>query len=199
MNFPFLCFEGPASRPRQTRGFSLVELALAVGITSFCLLTLLALLPTGLHSADTASRQGTAVNIGAGILADLKSTASYAADNSLTTLPATTRYAISLPTSAGAIQYALYLDNGGNVTPAAQAQYLAILTLISQNTAGTTPGLPKPAVLAQLFITWPAQANPSMSAGQHAYTPGSPGSDLRAQVKNFSGLVELAGTVDLEQ
>jgi hypothetical protein len=200
-------------------GFSLVELAIAVGVTSFCLLTLLALLPTGLRSADSASRQSTAINIGNGIFADLKTTAAYAAANSSGSLPLTTRYNLNIPTSTGptpsGVQYALYLDNNGNdldihgnVLAASQAQFLAILTLLPQATSSTTPlaGLPKPAVLAQLLIAWPAAASanpplvsPSATPTAHIYAPGTPSTDLRAQLVNYTGLVEVAGTVDLEQ
>jgi type II secretory pathway pseudopilin PulG len=188
--------------PRSRRGFSLVELALAVGITSFCILTIIALLPTGLRSAMTASRESFAVNIGSGILADLKSSASYAADNAINPLPTsgTVIYKLNLPTTAGtAVQYPLYLDNGGNVVPPAQAQFLAILTLISPGAGSPVAGLPKPAVQAHLFITWPAQANAALTPGSHAYTLANASTDLRSQVINFSGSVELAGTIDLEQ
>ena len=188
-------------------GFSLVEVALAVGITSFCLLTLLALLPTGLRSADAASRQSMAVSLGNGILSDLKATAAYAAANSTTTLPNTTRYQLGIPTTAGTdVQYALYLDENGNVIAPGQSQFLAVLTLIPQSTSGTTAagGLPKPAVLAQLVIIWPAVADasvmtPASPPTQNSYTPGTASTDLRAKLQNYNGVVEMAGTVDLEQ
>jgi uncharacterized protein (TIGR02598 family) len=193
--------------PRTRKAFSLVEVALAVGVTSFCLLTLIALLPTGLRSADAASRQSVAVNLGNGIFTDLKTTAAYASANSITSsYPATTRYGLNIPTTAGTTyQYALYLDNNGNSVPAASAQFLAVLTLMCPNVnpgpnITTGAGLPKPAVIGPLVITWPAAANPSFSTNQITAT-GTPtaSSDLRAQLKNYNGIVEMAGTVDLEQ
>ena len=57
--------QGPA-------GFSLVEVVLAIGVASFCLLTVLALLPTGLKTNQIATDSTKANQVISQIIADLR-------------------------------------------------------------------------------------------------------------------------------
>ena len=56
---------------RQTAGFSLVEVALALGVAALCLLVLMGLLPTGLKTQQSSAQQTTANQIISAIYAVL--------------------------------------------------------------------------------------------------------------------------------
>lgn len=58
----------------QTRGFSLVEVTLALGVAAFCLVTVLGLLPVGVKTNQNASQQTMAANILSEIVSDLRAT-----------------------------------------------------------------------------------------------------------------------------
>jgi uncharacterized protein (TIGR02598 family) len=58
--------------PPETGAFSLVEVTLALGVAAFCLITLLALLPTALLTQRTSIHQTTANAIMTQILGDLR-------------------------------------------------------------------------------------------------------------------------------
>ena len=62
----------PSARlPRSRAAFSLIEVTLALGIAAFCLITVFALLPIGLNSAQNASEQTVVAGIATAISADL--------------------------------------------------------------------------------------------------------------------------------
>jgi len=57
-----------------TSAFSLVEVALALGIAAFCLLTVFALVPIAVLANRNATSQTAATNITAAVVADLRAT-----------------------------------------------------------------------------------------------------------------------------
>jgi uncharacterized protein (TIGR02598 family) len=59
---------------RLIAGFSLVEITLALGVTAFCLLSILALLPIGLTTNRGTVQQTLAANLLSAIAADLRNT-----------------------------------------------------------------------------------------------------------------------------
>ena len=59
-------------RPLRDQAFSLVEVVMAVGIVSFCLLSIVALLPVGLKSVRNANEQAGAAQILNGIAESLR-------------------------------------------------------------------------------------------------------------------------------
>jgi len=61
-------------RSRQTNGFSLVEVALAIAIAVFCLVTIMGLLPVGLTSGQATAGETAANGILNEVLADLRAT-----------------------------------------------------------------------------------------------------------------------------
>ena len=61
-----------------SQGFSLVEVALALAVAAFCLLTLIALLPVGLQSYQKASNESVMVNLATMVVRDLQATATSA-------------------------------------------------------------------------------------------------------------------------
>ena len=60
----------------RTAAFSLVEVAIAIAITSFCLIALLGLLPVGLKTNEASIEQTAANGILSEIAADLRATPS---------------------------------------------------------------------------------------------------------------------------
>ena len=62
-----------ASR-KSPAGFSLVELVIALGVTSFCLLSIMGLLVVGLQGTKTTGQQTVAAQIGSDVIADIRST-----------------------------------------------------------------------------------------------------------------------------
>jgi len=59
-------------RPLRIQAFSLVEVVMAVGIVSFCLLAIVGLLPVGLKSVQNANEQAGAAQILNGIAESLR-------------------------------------------------------------------------------------------------------------------------------
>lgn len=55
-----------------SRGFSLVELTLAIGVAGFCLIALLGLLPAGLKTNQSSFQQTGANNLASQIVSDLR-------------------------------------------------------------------------------------------------------------------------------
>jgi uncharacterized protein (TIGR02598 family) len=62
------------NRTHSTAAFSLVEVALALGVAGFCLITILGLMPASLKTNQTSTRQTTANGILSAIVADLRAT-----------------------------------------------------------------------------------------------------------------------------
>jgi uncharacterized protein (TIGR02598 family) len=58
---------------KSTSAFSLVEVTLALGIASCCLVVLVGLLPVGLHSNRVSFEETEALNVASGLIADLQS------------------------------------------------------------------------------------------------------------------------------
>lgn len=54
------------------RAFSLVEVTLALGVSSFCLVALLGLVPVGLKTNQFTREQAAALNVARGLLTDLQ-------------------------------------------------------------------------------------------------------------------------------
>jgi uncharacterized protein (TIGR02598 family) len=140
-------------------GFSLVEVVVALAITSFCLLTLLGLLSVGTLSNASSLDQTTATNIAAGIAADLHATP--------LTATSSPRYQISLPTSTTVTTYTLFLDNNGTVSGTGNASanagatnpplYRATLTFTPPATAGV-----RTATFVRIQVTWPGLSDPTV-------------------------------------
>jgi len=56
----------------RARGFSLVELTLALGVAAFCLIAVFGLVPVGVQTNRNATSQTTATNILSGVIADIR-------------------------------------------------------------------------------------------------------------------------------
>ena len=143
----------------RQHGFSLVEVVLSMGVVSFCMLTLSALIPLGLNANKVSREQILALNFCRDLESDLKATAATSA--------ATVLYKIPLP-ATGSQTFTLYDCNGtpdttanntSNLNPTfsstktATSQYKFTITLAAP--AATSPNDP---VVANIVVTWPPNA-----------------------------------------
>lgn len=135
-------------------GFSLVEVTLALGVASVCLIAIFGLLPVGLRTNQDAAQHVAAGDILGTVMADLRAT------------PATTprgeaaashQFAINIPASpvSEAISSTLFFSGEGEFSASANSESRYRLTITFLPNAGS-----RAATLAHLKMTWPAAASP---------------------------------------
>lgn len=144
-------------RSRSQKAFSLVELTLAMGVSSFCLLSILGVLPVGLESNHNSRERTAAASLARGIVADLRA---LAQTPSLASSP---QYGIKASDTLSQI----YLAEDGTKLPdkpaadgtklpdKENARYLATVTT---NAAS-------PTAFVNIRITWPAAAAADKAPG----------------------------------
>jgi uncharacterized protein (TIGR02598 family) len=145
-------------------GFSLVEVTIALAVLSFCLLTLLALLPIGLNSTTDSLQKTSAAGIASQIAADVRDTTMA---NSTTTIPVSPRYGLALDSTTGnPSTNSFYLDDTGNPTGAGNAAittgavYKATVVVSSPRIPPTGSGyFQNQPTSVRIIVTWPAQAD----------------------------------------
>ena len=132
-------------REDKDRGFSLVEVTLALGVAGFCLIAVFGLLPIGVQTNQRAISQTAGTSILSNVIADMRATPK--------TSPASTQYGIALSTSSTTT---LYFDGQGQFATSrgANSRYRLTVT-IPPNPAGANA-----ATFAYLRITWPAAVDP---------------------------------------
>ena len=152
---------------RQTcSAFSLVEVALALGIGGICLLAIVALLPMGINSSQTSVNQTTATGIATAIVADLRATV---AANKTTTLPQSRVFHVPWPFLGSTT---LFLDQTGQLSGEANQDASAILDPPPKYRATVSFAVSggKNATVTRLLITWPALADPAAASTPFNYT-----------------------------
>lgn len=135
--------------PRLSRAaFSLVEVAIAIGIASFVLVPIVGLLPVGLSCFRSSTAQIGAVNLVTAIAADIRATPSKANQSVL--------YGILATSTAG---QTLYFSDGGVSTAGIQADscYKALVQTVWQPSTNQT--------VQRVTVTWPPQASASNIGG----------------------------------
>ena len=147
---------------RRTASFSLVEVALAMGVAAFCLIVLVGLLPTGIKTQQASAQQTIANEIMSEILGDLR------ADIRLPPGQASHEGESGFGLHGHWAQmYApdtLYFDQQGdwlqlNGSPPAGATFRSKITYLFPPNASTS--------VANIVVSWPAQVDPAtvMPAG----------------------------------
>ena len=121
--------------------FSLVEVVLALAIVSFCMMTLLALIPVGLGNTKESLQTTEAASITTQIAADLNATPA--------TSSTSTRFQINL-NNAG--PNTLFFADDGSYSANVPAPYQATVVVTPQNGTTTTT------TTARIIITWPGLA-----------------------------------------
>lgn len=134
------------------RGFSLIEVTIALSVAAFCLLAILGLLQTGITSQRATVEQTAATGIASMIFSDL----SAGGTNK------TARFQFALTNTAAGPQ-TVYFDDGGKPTgvvdsaATASSRYRASVE-VRAPAAGTVAMTP-----VRILVTWPAAADPSAS------------------------------------
>lgn len=147
----------PSSRQRPSApAFSLVEVALALGIASFCLIVVLGLVPIGISTGQLASDQTVACSILTHVLADLRTIPTTVAAGAT---PTSLQYHLPLPqTTAATDPTVLYFGGSAqqfSVAPGVSTSRYRLTVTFLPTTSG------KQATQASLLVTWPAQADPN--------------------------------------
>lgn len=142
------------------RGFSLIEVTVALAVTSFCLVVLVGLVPVGLQRYQKADDQSSMVNLATMVASDLDATTN---GTSAVTSP---RFSFSIPTSggnsSGNTPQTVYVDASGvaSGTAPGAAPNAASLYRISLFFYPPASSL-KAATNARILITSPAMADPN--------------------------------------
>lgn len=139
-------------RHANGKGFSLVEVTLALGVAAFCLLSVCGLLTVGLDAKRGASSQTAAAGVLAAVVDDLRATPKSSATSS--------QFAVTFGNNK-----TLYFDALGRAatttTPASpspfQARYQVNVTFPASGDSTAT--------FANVRLTWPADADPATAAG----------------------------------
>jgi len=155
----------------SARGFSLVEVAMALGIAVFCLVPLFALLPMGLTSNQASLEQTMAGNIAGAIVADLRCAQPLVAGTS-------PRFGFSVPALSGTMTIAstpqtLYLAANGIVIGAVGSGPVVTGTAVPRYRATVgfaPPSTGRTATAVRLLITWPALADSNPNQWPVNYT-----------------------------
>lgn len=144
-------------------GFSLVEVAMALGIAAFCLVSVFALFPTGLAVNHAATQQTADTTLARAIAADLSVTP--------ITVQNSPRYNISIP-ATGTATHTIFVKDDGTLAgapdldadPLQDPRYRAtiIFTAPSSATQKTATGV-------RILLTWPALADRNASVAPSKY------------------------------
>ncbi len=128
--------------------FSLVEVALSLGVAAFALIGIFGLLPIGLNSNQAAINQTAIANILTEISADLRTGDAQSPRFGI---------ALNVPSTATST---FYLDESGGRTPApASARYRVSTTVAPTSSGGRT------VTKVGITVSWPAAVDSTKAAG----------------------------------
>jgi len=149
--------------PASRRGFSLVEVTLAMGISAFCLTSIFGLLPVGLNSNQTSMEQTCAASVARAIACDLRGVAPGQGTSSV--------FKIGIPTT-GSVTQTIYLSEDGVPTasqstaePSENPRYRATVVVTAASAQatyfGSTSGMANQGTetSVRILVTWPALAD----------------------------------------
>jgi uncharacterized protein (TIGR02598 family) len=131
---------------RRAHAFSLVEVAIALGIAGFCLLAVFGLMPIGVQTNRNATSQSAASNVMAAVVADMRAAPKTTSTSS--------QYGIALSPNSTTT---LYFDGQGQfgTSPGVNSRYRLTVNI------PTNPAGPNAPTFADLKVTWPAAADPA--------------------------------------
>jgi hypothetical protein len=145
--------------------FSLVEVTLALGVATFCLVGVIGLLPVGITSNRTSINQTAAAGIAKTITADLRASA---AANKITPLGESHAFKIPLPFNG---TNTVFLGDSGELSGSANqdASPTAIPKPRYRATIYFTAAARTNATVTRILITWPALADPTAASPPSKY------------------------------
>ncbi|MFL6520564.1 MAG: hypothetical protein ACJ8NS_10130 [Chthoniobacterales bacterium] len=137
----------------RTKGFSLVEVTLALGVAAVSLLAIFALLPVGVKTNQLAIEQTASTNVLSAITADLRATPVTTPRGGATTSP---RFGIAIPANpvAADTRTTLYFTSEGqfSTTLTPTSRYCVSITFLANGARAHT------ATFVHVNATWPAAA-----------------------------------------
>ena len=168
-------------RKLSCKAFSLVEVTLALGITAFCLVSLLGLLPVGLNVNRNSVEQTAAASIAGTVVADIRTQAvNNARMPSSATAGTSSQYGFDLTKTT--IQ-TIYINADGTFTAVGTTPAPAT-ALFRVSLVFTPPAQAATATPLRILVTWPAQA-------------GNAASTAMPNLANVSGSYDALTAVDL--
>jgi len=154
---------------RHIAGFSLVEVTLALAVTTFCLVVIFGLLPVGINSNQNSIQQTAAANLARTIISDLRAT-----QNSSPAATTSTVFQIPIPLpGAGNKTRTLFFREDGstgtttvdsNADPLQNPRYRATIYFNPPTLRQRT------ATMVRILITWPALADRTAASAPSAFT-----------------------------
>jgi prepilin-type N-terminal cleavage/methylation domain-containing protein len=170
-------------QPQRCRGFTLVEVALALGVVAFCLVAIFGLLPVGINSNRNSIEQAAANNIARAIVSDLRATPVASGTAAIVTSPV---YGFEIPAAGqtGAVpspQTVFFAESANAtglmgappaVTPKPAPDTLSTSVSQYRVSLGFTapPTGTRNATVVRLLVTWPALADPAPAIWPTNYT-----------------------------
>ncbi len=140
---------------KRNSAFTLVEVAFALGLAAFCLVTIFALLPVGQTATEAALNQTGANGIISVIAADLRATPNGNQESA--------HFQISIPDPGAPLTpVTRYFDGEGNFTdePDDRSHYRATIEFVAP------PNNPPTATMATVRVSWPAPAEVANASGK---------------------------------
>jgi uncharacterized protein (TIGR02598 family) len=122
--------------------FSLVELTLALGVASFCLIAIFGLLPVGIRTSQDAISETASASILSAVIADLRAT------------PETTTTSPQFGLNFGS-PTTLYFDSNGRSATMTASRYRLTISFPANPTGMYA------ATFAHLKVSWPAPVDPA--------------------------------------
>ena len=130
---------------RRTRrhGFSMVEVALALGIATYVLVSIFGVLNVAFATQQSSARENEAAHLATAIISDLRQASGMASD------PTSPLYDVNL--SAGETSF--YLDETGQRVGSVEGALYAVKVQINPPTQGS-----RAATTGRIVLSWPAGA-----------------------------------------
>ncbi len=139
----------------MTRGFSLIEVMIAMGICSFALVSLIGLFSVGLQASRDSDEEIQAANLVSLVLNSLPTSATAAASNSPSVLAYTDL------TNGYATKTTRYIGADGSSATATNAAYA--LTCAAGTNSLTGGSISQ----VYLMLSWPVQSSSTNAAGRY--------------------------------
>ena len=142
--------------------FSLIEVTLALGVASFCLVVVFGLLPIGINTNRGGVDQGTAASLSSCIVADLRGTPDSNVNSPF--------YRIAVPADGSTLQSTSFFVNAdgstaGTASPGAASTFRATVKVTPTSTVAG-----KVAASACVWLTWPGAADPDITKSPSHYS-----------------------------
>ncbi len=142
---------------RSAAAFSLVEVAMAFGVVSFCVIVLFGLLSVGISGNKSAMEQAGANQLLSAVVSDLYATPAGAPRGAAAT---SLQFNIPIPAAGAGATNTLYFSNNFQTTTRAQSLYLVTVTCTAPPNSST-----KTATFMDVKVTWPGPSSVKNAAG----------------------------------